>query len=178
MYELALHACAKMAYTTPTMGVSVRAYFRALRQCVDFTGRMSRADFCGFIAVQVVLYVIAALAWSGDDNARTTAWTVIFLVHLLPLISAQIRRLRDFGKDGWFILMNLLVTPLVVIPILMMRRGVGNEILAPSPVEKRPHIDLGDLELLANLRRDGALTEAEFQQLKAKLMATEPASQP
>lgn len=106
-------------------------FFESIRICLikyaDFHGRASRSEFWWF-ALFVTL-VTTALAYFGEAPA-----SAFLIVMLLPLLAAGARRLRDSGKNPWWLLFLLApVGGLVVLGTLWLLPPA-----APSPEPAQP----------------------------------------
>ncbi len=85
------------------------------KQYADFKGRTDRKHFwifmlmCGaiylFFTVMVQLCLLY-VNWSVY-SVLNTVYTIVRLALCIPLLAAQVRRLRDAGKSGWTVLLNL-----------------------------------------------------------------------
>ncbi len=85
---------------------SLKTYFLdvLVNQYVDFKGRASRTQFwMFFLYVFVIMFVIGFIA--GLLNMPRLAQLAI-LPFLLPNIAIAVRRIRDLGISGWFILVS------------------------------------------------------------------------
>jgi len=67
-----------------------------------FTGRASRSEFWYFY----LFYIIALIAGMIIDASIGTSFVqyLAILVLWLPMLAAEVRRMHDVGKSGWFIL--------------------------------------------------------------------------
>jgi len=67
-----------------------------------FTGRASRNEFWYFY----LFYIIALIAGMIIDASIGTSFVqyLAILVLWLPMLAAEVRRMHDVGKSGWFIL--------------------------------------------------------------------------
>lgn len=73
---------------------------------IDFAGRATRTQFWMFnLFVFVVVFVISFIA--GLINLPILA-TLAMLAILVPSIAMSVRRVRDLGISGWFILVGLI----------------------------------------------------------------------
>ena len=106
-------------------------FTRAWKDSFDFRGKMSRAEYWGFIAVQVVL-AIAAVALSYLLTPIEPIKPLVRLLgigmllyafgSILPVVSGQIRRVRDATQKGWLWLLTIIpyLGALIVFVILLM----------------------------------------------------------
>lgn len=168
----------------------IAPYVAAMRRYVDFTGRASRSAFWWFHLALIVLTVAAmavdAMLASDPEGAGSPLATLVLVVHVLPALAVGVRRLHDAGRSGWWWLVGLV--PLVG-PILLLvwycRPGTpGDNRFGPDPLATSADMPASDVrplaaatrdvvaevERLAGLRASGALSEAEFGTLKARVM--------
>lgn len=72
---------------------------------IDFEGRATRTQFWMFnLFVFVIVFVISFIA--GLINLPILA-TIAALAVVLPSVGMSVRRVRDLGISGWFILLGL-----------------------------------------------------------------------
>jgi uncharacterized membrane protein YhaH (DUF805 family) len=80
----------------------------SIRTCfskyADFSGRASRSEYWWFFLFLVIVYCVAAVIGN-------VAYYLVALGTLLPSLAAAVRRLRDSGRSGWWVLIGLV--PLV-----------------------------------------------------------------
>lgn len=75
-------------------------------QYLDFNGRATRTQFWMFnLYVFIIVFAISLIA--GLLKLPVLA-TVAVLAVLLPSIGISVRRVRDLGISGWFILIGLI----------------------------------------------------------------------
>ena len=86
-------------------GGSAMSFFESIRVCLtkyaDFNGRASRSEFWWF-ALFVTL-VASALMYLSENLS-----SIFLIAILLPLLAAGARRLRDCGKNAWWLLYLLI----------------------------------------------------------------------
>lgn len=139
------------------------------------------------------------LATLLDDYIGGTRlfYLVSLLVHLLPSIAVSVRRLHDTNRSGWLYLLILTVMGLIPLLIFACTRSTpGRNHYGPeegsdagvSDVESSfpaalpgvaPHSATGsiaEIERLSALRQAGALTDAEFGQMKARVLGGAPST--
>lgn len=76
------------------------------KQYIDFAGRATRTQFWMFnLFVFVIVFVISFIA--GLIKLPILA-TLAMLAILVPSIAMSVRRVRDLGISGWFILIGLI----------------------------------------------------------------------
>lgn len=204
------------------MGIEVlNAYTFAMRQYLTVEGRTSRRDYWLFVLVIVAVLLIAlfvdALFFSSPFVTSRFLTLLVGVAHLVPFITASVRRLHDADLSGWLYLLNALPfgqVIFIVLTCLPPTAGANKYGHAPvgqlnavqtlnrsSPAAREPAVDtasassavaapavasapaprqpaasldssaLDQLERLSSLRASGALTDAEFATLKAKLLS-------
>ncbi len=92
-----------------------RTFMGAIHACtvpyVNASGRASRSEFWWF-------FLVAVLIDLGLDGLDTVLHTSIFhygsFAFVLPLICAQVRRLHDLNRTGWWVLLNITLIPVVL----------------------------------------------------------------
>lgn len=98
------------------------SYFDGMLRYFEFWGRSTRMQYWMFFLIQFVL-TCAAVAIDFTINGRPgTHWqqmpVTLFMViiHLIPGITVQVRRLHDIGKSGgWYLLTFLPLGSLVLL---------------------------------------------------------------
>jgi uncharacterized membrane protein YhaH (DUF805 family) len=84
------------------------AYTNAMRRYFDFSGRTSRSQFWLYILFYVIIVIIAMLidvyAFGAMERGTPVGILtgIVLLVHIIPSLSAQIRRLHDSDRSGWW----------------------------------------------------------------------------
>lgn len=125
---------------------------------------------------------------------------LLVLIHLLPSFTVTVRRLHDTNRTGWLVLLNLIPPLNLIILVLVCLRGTPgpnrfgpDPFAAPGEVTERSLSPLGagglrtapqtalagptrhdliaELERLGRLRKDGHLSDAEFEVMKAEALA-------
>ena len=76
----------------------------------DFTGRASRSEFWWFVLFNVLVSLAAA-------QIHPTVSLLVTLALLLPSLGVAVRRLHDVGRNGWWLLLQLV--PLVGFLVLL-----------------------------------------------------------
>ena len=105
----------------------------------------------------------------------TILWFFLFFIEVWLVVSIFIDVFRSHDLKGWakaLWIILVLVFPLVGILAYFIVRGDkmrAHQIRAPEfPADTRSVTD--ELSKLAELRRDGTISEDEFQQLKVRLL--------
>lgn len=88
----------------------MNAYTLAMRNYLTVDGRMSRRDFWTFTLIIIAMLFAALVVESitfGSALADIGLLTLLVgCVHLLPFITASVRRLHDADLSGWLYLVN------------------------------------------------------------------------
>jgi uncharacterized membrane protein YhaH (DUF805 family) len=73
------------------------------RKYATFKGRASRSEYWFFYLFATLLYMLGGLATvkMGEDGQAING--VISLILFMPLLSAQVRRLHDTNRSGWWL---------------------------------------------------------------------------
>ena len=148
----------------------------------------------------VALLIDGAVAESGEKEPGGIVFGVLILVHFLPGLAVTVRRLHDTDRTGWLVLLNCLpVLNLIVLAFMFMRGTPGPNRFGPDPHAAADGVALPnqllsaaggppvaiaspsagstrrdlitELERLGQLRKDGHLSEAEFEVMKAETLA-------
>lgn len=116
----------------------IAAVKTCLSKYVGFGGRAGRSEFWWFF----LFYLIAAVvALSIDASARGGGiiYAIVVLGLVLPLLSAEFRRLHDTGHSGWWLFITLIpLIGTIWLLVLLASRGdqapnkYGNTQLAGS----------------------------------------------
>ncbi|MBI1208480.1 MAG: DUF805 domain-containing protein [Azospirillum sp.] len=95
------------------------SFSEAIKICLGkyatFTGRASRSEFWYFYLFYILVY-IGACVIDAALGAPVLS-TIVSLGLLLPVLAAQVRRLHDTGRSGWWILIVLTIIGGVVLLI-------------------------------------------------------------
>ena len=106
-------------------------FAKAWKDSFDFRGKMSRAEYWGFLAVQAALIIVAAglinLLLPIDSIKpliRLLGVLILFYTFgsILPIVSGQVRRVRDATQKGWLWWLTIIpyLGALIVFVILLM----------------------------------------------------------
>ena len=76
-----------------------------MRKYATFSGRASRSEFWWFALFAILVIWLA-------NFADPTVGIIASLLLFLPSIAAEVRRLHDVGRAGWWILMPIIIAPL------------------------------------------------------------------
>jgi len=160
----------------------------AVKECLSkyatFSGRASRSEFWWFILfVSLALMVGAVLGVFG---------AIIILPLLLPAISAEVRRLHDIDRSGWWVLLCVLPPVNLVVKLIWWTRkgtegpnrfgddpfdqGTAPAAIAAPAGNKGPTVSMADkteqLAQIKSLLDAGTITQAEFETMKATIMSS------
>lgn len=169
----------------------MNAYIDGWRRCVDFSGRSDRAQFWLFHLFMVLFAFAGMVLDAGIDEAGGIMFTALITVpHYLPSLALFIRRLHDIDRSGWWVLIGFIpIVGLVVLIVFACTPSTPGANSFGRPVVNGPHNQsstaadapqaatgashLDQLEKLAALRNSGAIDDAEFDRMKAALLARE-----
>ena len=81
-------------------------YLMAFQKYAQFKGRSSSSELWYFILIHAVILIILSLI---EGSVLDQPWlsAIYQLATLLPLWTVIVRRLHDVGKNGWWILIDL-----------------------------------------------------------------------
>lgn len=157
------------------------AYFDAMRRYATFKGRSTRSQFwlyhLGVLILAIVGYVID-IAISGPRGPEPIVSAVIMIAHYIPSLAIIVRRLHDTDKSGWLVLLCLI--PLIGIIAFIVfgctaSTPAANRFGAPVGGDPAGVVATGSkverIEKLAALRASGALSDAEFEKMKADILS-------
>ena len=106
-------------------------FTKAWKNSFDFRGKMTRAEYWGFIAVQVALFIVAVALFKLlipieliKPLVRLLGLGMLLYAFgsILPVVSGQIRRVRDATQKGWLWWLTIIpyLGALIVFVILLM----------------------------------------------------------
>ena len=102
------------------------AVMACYRSYFDFTGRASRAEFWWFTGWVLGGLLVAAFAGAllgtltGSyvlSNLPMFGW---FLAHAMPFLGAEARRLHDWGRSGWWLLLHVSGIGALILLVMML----------------------------------------------------------
>jgi uncharacterized membrane protein YhaH (DUF805 family) len=107
-------------------------YVAAMKKYVDFQGRSRRSEYWYFYLVFFLASILAAivdgaLGLAGGQSSGPIG-AIVSLVHLVPNISAGVRRMHDINKSGWWVLV-----PIYNIFLLARNGEVGTNRFGQDP---------------------------------------------
>lgn len=86
----------------------IMCFFGIFRRYFGFKGRMPRRDFWWAFLFWLISYFVSAVVdmmiWESPDRCAA----LFLLGTMTPLVAAQVRRLHDTGKSGWWVLLIFL----------------------------------------------------------------------
>ena len=104
----------------------VEAVKKIFSNYANFSGRTSVGDFwLGYLGAliieMVVSFVIGFVCGLANvsDSAMLSISGIIALLFVIPLFAAEVRRLHDTNKSGWYMLISLI--PLVGSILLLIQ---------------------------------------------------------
>lgn len=171
-------------------------WLRPLQRYAEFDGRSGRAEFWQFFLAYNLAALVAVLTLFIADKLAFLLLAIVALGGLVPSIAVTVRRLHDIDKSGWFYFVSLI--PLVGIIILLVwmctpgtlgpnRFGDPDDLQWPADptatglltahLSRRSSSSGADdplekIEEMARLRENGILSDAEFAEMKEKLLGS------
>lgn len=149
--------------------------YRGLRHAFDWSGRTARGEYWSFFLFFVLMYFAAVGAdityfvqgtpgafgaWLSElFGGKPPVERIYLMIFTLPMISMAIRRLRDRGKSGWYVL-PFLIPVLGLVPMAWMLARKGDE--SANRFGQNPL-------LLAAQNKKASLWRIAFDQLKGFL---------
>lgn len=95
-------------------------YLGAFRKFTTFSGRARRKEygwFCVFsFIVGLILGIIDVLVFGDADGMFSSIYG---LVVFIPSLALLVRRVHDFGKSGWFVLVIIFAPTIALIVALL-----------------------------------------------------------
>ncbi|MCB9802154.1 MAG: DUF805 domain-containing protein [Pseudomonadales bacterium] len=112
----------------------MQAYILALKNAFNFSDRLSRADYWGFVLLNMIIsLVLSAVAILLMDvglvgGLLSLASSLYSLALIIPGLAAAVRRLHDVDKSGWLLLL-VLIPVIGWIPLLywFLKRGSASD---------------------------------------------------
>ena len=169
----------------------MNAYFNAMINYGNFSGRTTASQFWFYFLSLFILIVIAAILDAGLSLPITSKGVgvltaIIWTAHLIPTLAIQARRLHDIDKSGWWVLINLIPLGAIVLLVFYCTSSTkgpnrfgpafdngsaptASQVL-PKAVNLSSSATVEHLQKLATLKASGALDDEEFQKLKSEVM--------
>ena len=110
-------------------------YLHVLRNYARFDGRARRAEYWWFalwtlIVSTVLSFVDLGLGLMDNETYAGVLSSLYGLGTLLPWLAVQVRRLHDTGRSGWWALLSMPVTSVLIVQALLS--AVGTPVDADS----------------------------------------------
>ena len=108
----------------------MKHFVEGLRAYARFSGRSTRTQFWSFLLVSIVLCVLVALVDRYFQLYTLGYLCALFL--FLPTLAICVRRLRDSGRSGWWVL--ILIIPMlgvIVVALLCLAPGKAESPASP-----------------------------------------------
>lgn len=85
-------------------------YLGAFGKFANFSGRARRKEYGWFLVfnfiVGIIISVVDFLAFGNSDGFFSLIYALIVFI---PGLAVFVRRLHDFGKSGWFVLVMIFI---------------------------------------------------------------------
>lgn len=103
-------------------------FLRICQNYANFRGRDTRAQFWYFYLVYIILIFLILILDNVTGLAKTdpnTNYTfyplsaLLILISIIPVISAQVRRLHDTNRSAWYLLLSLIPFGNIVLLVFM-----------------------------------------------------------
>lgn len=157
------------------------AYFDAMRRYATFKGRSTRSQFwlyhLGVLVLAIIGWVID-IAISGPRGPEPLVSAVIVIAHYIPSLAIIVRRLHDTDKSGWLVLACLIpligIIAFIVFGCMASTQGTnrfGAPVGGDPTVGAAAGTKVERIEKLASLRASGAISDAEFEKMKADILS-------
>ena len=89
--------------TTPSLSFK-EALCKAWSNLTNLKGRSRRSEFWWFWLYGVVILVLTIVASENKIDFLSVLFGVLAVGNIIPGIAVRVRRLRDVGTSGWWIL--------------------------------------------------------------------------
>ncbi|NVK29324.1 MAG: DUF805 domain-containing protein [Flavobacteriia bacterium] len=132
----------------------MNAYIRVMTEFAKFEGRLSRRDYWIFVLVTIGI-LIATVFIGGllfNEELFMITYYAVIVVHFIPLISADVRRMHDIGKSGvwWFIRFVPLIGGIWFFILTLMDGDKGPNQYGPDPRSADDSFARSDENILDN----------------------------
>ena len=79
-----------------------------LKRYAEFGGRSTRTELIGFTFLSSLFTaaVLLVAGWLGRDDARPWLEGALAIMLLTPTLALHVRRLHDWGRSGWWLLVG------------------------------------------------------------------------
>lgn len=110
----------------------------AIKTCfnkyADFSGRSSPSEFWWFQLFIFLVYVALAILSAAISEWFVVLMGIFMLGVLIPAIAANVRRLHDTDKSGWWLLISLVpFIGIILIYFLAISGTPGDNRFGPAP---------------------------------------------
>ncbi|MBX3581655.1 MAG: DUF805 domain-containing protein [Rhizobiaceae bacterium] len=167
------------------------AYINALRRSFDFHGRTALGDYWSFqLFVAIFGMSVLLFDWriSGEWNTTGILFTLFLVAHIPAGLSSGARRLHDVNKSGWMQLIYIVPGGVLYMLFLLFQPSEEGANRFGPPIdydgsaterELIAALDRSDdvmfagiekLEQLARLRSEGVVDEAQYLQMRSKIL--------
>jgi len=105
------------------------SYFNCVKRYCQFRGRANRYEYWSFVLVNFVIGVILGYVegLKGEPPVLSGAYSIFIA---LPSVAAQIRRLHDTNRSGWWL--GALLAMIFVVAVIQSTMEYSGHI--PSPI--------------------------------------------
>ena len=146
------------------------SYLDGMLRYFEFFGRSSRMQYFMFFAVQLLLTGLGLAIDHQVQGAispqlsRMPVTLFMLLVHIVPAVTVQVRRLHDVGRSGlWYLLTFLPLGTLVLLYWALQPSHGGIIDAAPAlPARRQPASTIPSGVRLGNTVRGSELVEGRF----------------
>jgi uncharacterized membrane protein YhaH (DUF805 family) len=110
----------------------MNSYIKAMKNYAVFSGRSSRSDYWLFTLFYLIF---SAVCWVLDGVMGNYVALVFSLVHIIPGLAVQVRRLHDTDRTGWWALIMLIpvVGFIILLVFLCQKSDEGANRFGPNP---------------------------------------------
>lgn len=147
-----------------SFGEAISSFFK---NYANFEGRASRSAFWWATLFIIGVTVIADLI---DPTGIISG--IFSLGTLIPALSLAARRLHDTNRSGWYQVLSIFFPVGTIALIVWYATEAQDGSSVRANLGQHP-TNIGSLELLERLnqlKRDGAITEAEYDEQKRKIL--------
>ncbi len=144
-------------------------------------GRLTRRRFWAATVMYLVVSTALSMLWRMLfwQPMSVESWNFVDLVISLAalyfyvvLVTVLIRRLHDFGRSGWWVLLFLIpiVAPIAYIVIGCIAGNPAANAYGPAADGNLPYDDQEALVSLARLKASGLISEEEYQAKRKSIL--------
>ncbi|KAB2814753.1 DUF805 domain-containing protein [Phaeocystidibacter luteus] len=132
----------------------MNVYVRIMTRYAEFDGRLRRRDYWIFVLITFAIMLVTSLLGNLFLNERQAMipLALVALVHFIPLIAVDIRRLHDQGKSGawWFIRFIPLIGGIWFLVLMLTEGDTGRNEYGPDPKALDNSFAMSDENILDN----------------------------